>query len=94
MTIKMMTACLGLSLFALASLAFSQGPAFSQGTPEQQQACTPDAMNLCQNYIPDAGRVRACLLSRRASLSPACRAAIGAGEPKSSAPRKRRRRHS
>ncbi|WP_081948851.1 MULTISPECIES: hypothetical protein [unclassified Methylobacterium] len=88
MTIKMKTACLGLSVFALAS------PALSQGTPEQQQACTPDAMSLCQNYIPDAGRVRACLLSRRASLSPACRAAIAAGEPKSSAPRKRRRRHS
>ncbi|WP_083786566.1 hypothetical protein [Methylobacterium nodulans] len=85
MNIKTIVACLGFSLLALSS------PALSQGTPEQQQACTPDAMNLCSEYIPDAGRVKTCLMSKRRNLSSACRAAIASDDPK---PRKRQRRPS
>ena len=85
MNIKTIVACFGFSLLALSS------PALSQGTPEQQQACTPDAMNLCGEYIPDVGRVKACLMSKRRSLSPACRAAFASEDPKS---RKQRRRPS
>ncbi|WP_018259619.1 hypothetical protein [Methylobacterium sp. WSM2598] len=87
MTIKMIAASVGI---AVAALAF---PALAQGTAEQQQACTPDAMSLCGEHIPDAGRVKACLISKRTSLSPACRAAIAANDPKPAAPRKRRRKH-
>ena len=42
-------------------------------TPEQQQACTPDAMRLCGNYIPDVDRITACMIARRSQLSPECR---------------------
>ncbi|KMO41318.1 hypothetical protein VQ03_12900 [Methylobacterium tarhaniae] len=78
--------CIGLTVLMFASPALS----LDRGTPEQQQACTPDAMSFCGPFIPDAVQVRACLLSRRASLSPACRAAIA---PRAHAPRKRRHTH-
>jgi hypothetical protein len=42
-------------------------------TPEQQQACTPDAFRLCGNAIPDVDRVTACMIRNRALLSPGCR---------------------
>ncbi|MDR7039528.1 hypothetical protein J2X36_004304 [Methylobacterium sp. BE186] len=84
MGVRTFFAYLGLSALAASTSAFGQG------TPEQRQACTPDAMSLCGDYIPDAGRVKACLLSQGQRLSPACRAAIGVQEIK---PRKRRRKH-
>ncbi len=86
MIIKCIVACIGLVFLTLQSSAMP----LDRGTPEQQQACTPDAMSFCGAFIPDPGRVRACLLSRRASLSPECRAAIA---PKAQASRKRRHRH-
>ncbi|PIK73489.1 hypothetical protein CS379_08140 [Methylobacterium frigidaeris] len=86
MIIKSIATCIGLTVLTLECLAMS----LDRGTPEQQQACTPDAMSFCGAFIPDPGRVRACLLSRRASLSPECRTAIA---PKAHAPRKRRHRH-
>jgi hypothetical protein len=82
MTTKTLAAGLGLCLLALA------GPARAQGTVDQQQACTPDAMSLCGDFIPDGDRVKACLQRKRQSLSPACRAAI-----ESESPRARRRRN-
>jgi hypothetical protein len=45
----------------------------AQGTPEQQQACQPDAMRLCGEFIPDVQRITACMVKKRAALSPACR---------------------
>jgi hypothetical protein len=42
-------------------------------TPEQQQACSPDAFRLCGPEIPDVDRVTACMIARKAELSPACR---------------------
>ncbi|MGQ0683001.1 hypothetical protein [Bradyrhizobium sp.] len=42
-------------------------------TAEQQQACTPDAMRLCGNYIPDVDRITACMIARKSQLSPECR---------------------
>ena len=41
-------------------------------TQEDADACTPDAMRLCQNAIPDAGRVAQCLVANKQQLSPAC----------------------
>ncbi|WP_407520686.1 hypothetical protein [Methylobacterium oryzisoli] len=77
------TLCAGLGLLALTLSA----PALAQGTPAQQQACTPDAMSLCGEHIPDGARVKACLKSKRSSLSPACRAAIASEDPQ---PRRQR----
>ena len=42
-------------------------------TPDQQQACTPDAMRLCGAYIPDVDRITACMIARKSQLSPECR---------------------
>jgi hypothetical protein len=41
-------------------------------TQEDADACTPDAMRLCQNAIPNADRVAQCLLANKQQLSPAC----------------------
>jgi hypothetical protein len=60
---------------ALAIPLFASGiptPAFAY-TPEQQQACTPDAMRLCGEYVPDVERITACMIARKSQLSPECR---------------------
>jgi hypothetical protein len=56
-----------------ASKALGQG---TEGTLEQRQACTPDAMTLCNNFIPDAVRVKECLIHHIALLSTSCRQVI------------------
>jgi hypothetical protein len=52
-------------------------------SPEVQQACTPDAMRLCQQYVPDRAKITACMMHNRRQLSEACltamRNARGAG---------------
>jgi hypothetical protein len=50
-----------------------------RGTPEMQQACTPDVMRLCNAEIPDVGRITACMKRNRMNLSPACGAVFGVG---------------
>lgn len=64
-------AAAGLSL-ALAVLV-QPGTAFAY-TPEQQQACTPDAMNLCGEFVPDVDAITACMIRKKAQLSPQCAA--------------------
>ncbi|HEY2226906.1 MAG TPA: hypothetical protein VGI22_04045 [Xanthobacteraceae bacterium] len=57
--------------------AFSPAPAAAQATSaQQQQACTPDAMRLCGEFIPDVAKITACMARKRSSLSPACRATM------------------
>jgi hypothetical protein len=67
---------LSAALSMMASVALSQG---AEGTPEQQEACTPDVMKLCGTFIPDAGRVKECLIQRIAVLSLRCREVIEKG---------------
>jgi hypothetical protein len=45
-------------------------------SPEAQQACTPDAMRLCGQFIPDRAKVTACMTAHRHEWSEACRTAI------------------
>ena len=47
--------------------------------PDVQQACTPDAMRLCGQFIPDRAKVEACMNVHRRQWSPECRAAAGGG---------------
>ncbi len=62
-----------LKLSTLAFLAMMAAPlAANAYTQEDADACTPDAMKLCQNAIPDAGRVAQCLVQNKRQLSPAC----------------------
>jgi len=44
------------------ALTFAAWPAAAQQwTPQQRAACEPDAMRLCQQYVSDIGRIRACM---------------------------------
>ena len=51
----------------------------AQGSVDARQACTPDAMRLCSEFIPDAERVKSCMLAKRRELSEDCRIAMGGG---------------
>ncbi len=70
----------GLLLAIALSTALLSGTARAY-TPEQQQACTPDAFRLCGDAIPDVDRVTVCMIRNQAQLSPACRAFFRAPEP-------------
>lgn len=43
---------------------------------DNQYACMSDAMTVCGRFIPDRDRVAHCLMSNRAHVSVACRAAL------------------
>jgi hypothetical protein len=49
----------------------------SISTPEQRRACSPDVYRLCAGEIPSVPKITACLRRKKASLSEACRAAMG-----------------
>jgi len=51
----------------------------AQGTVDAQQACTPDALRLCSEFIPDRAKVASCMMAKRAQLSEPCRLAMGGG---------------
>ena len=59
--------------------SFSSANAQYRGTPEMQQACTPDVMRLCNADVPDVEKIVACMKRNRANLSPACGAVFGVG---------------
>ncbi len=44
-----------------------------------QQACTPDAMRLCSEFIPDVAKITACMKAKRAQISAACLTAMRGG---------------
>ena len=50
-----------------------------------EQLCTPDAMRLCSEFVPDVGRITACMQRKRRQLSPACAAVFK--------PQRKQRRH-
>jgi hypothetical protein len=49
-----------------------QTSASAQCTDQQREACTPDAFRLCGAYMPDPGRVEACLRASGPNLSRPC----------------------
>ena len=62
-------------------------PAAAQAS-DAADRCTPDVMRLCNEFIPDADRIVACLKSKRKQLTPSCASAL---QPQGS--RSSRRRH-
>jgi hypothetical protein len=64
---------LALIIAAVGMASIVAGPAFAQ-SQDDQAACTPDVMRLCQQDIPDRGRIVACLVRSRLQLSSACSA--------------------
>lgn len=76
----------GLVLAAVLFTSAGSVSAFAY-TPEQQQACTPDAMRLCGNFVPDVDRITACMIQKKSQLSPECRRFFRPGpEPVAGAP--------
>ncbi|MDQ2082329.1 hypothetical protein RA307_19235 [Xanthobacteraceae bacterium Astr-EGSB] len=69
------------TMAGLLALASGIMPAAAQGSEEERRACTPDAMRLCREYIPNVERIIACMVARRAELSPACQAFFKPDEP-------------
>jgi hypothetical protein len=67
---------LGLLLAATVTVAMWPRPSAAY-TPEQQQACSPDAMRLCSAFIPDVDMITACMARNKAQLSPPCRVFFG-----------------
>jgi hypothetical protein len=58
-----------------------------------QQACTPDAMRLCQQFIPDRAKITRCMIRKHSQISAPCRAAMRAeGRRRHKEARYRRRR--
>ena len=70
----------GLGLAAVLFVLVAGMPAFAY-TPEQQQACTPDAMRLCGSFIPDVDRITACMIQKKSQLSAECRRYFRAPAP-------------
>ncbi len=60
-------AALGMALAVLVQ----PGAGFAY-TPEEQQACTPDAMRLCSEFVPNVDAITACMIKKKAQLSPQC----------------------
>jgi hypothetical protein len=61
------------SMLAVA-LSIAMWPAAAGAyTPEQQQACSGDAMQLCGEFVPDVDRITACMIRKKSQLSPGCR---------------------
>jgi hypothetical protein len=60
----------------VASLIFGPSGAAAQGTPEARQACAPDAMRLCSDFIPDVPKITRCMKAKYAQLSQECRLAM------------------
>ncbi|MGY3546023.1 MULTISPECIES: hypothetical protein [unclassified Bradyrhizobium] len=73
-------AATALTLQASPSLAFSS---------EAQQMCSGDAMRLCSYEIPDIRRITACMVHKKAQLSPGCRAVMDREHAAATAARKR-----
>jgi len=59
------------SAIAFIITIMAQLPALAY-TQNDADACTPDAMRLCWNAIPDASRISQCLVQNKHQLSPAC----------------------
>ena len=71
---------IGTFAVALAALSLAALPRAAHAyTPEEQAACQPDAFRLCGSEIPNIERVKACMVARRAELSPECKRFFRAG---------------
>jgi hypothetical protein len=58
-------------LLPVFALLIGVNGARAQGDP--RQLCVSDAIRLCNDFIPDAEKVKRCMLSKRGQLSAECR---------------------
>jgi hypothetical protein len=77
-------------VLTLLIVAAGTKPAAAQAS-DAADRCTPHVMRLCNEFIPDADRIVACLKAKRRQLTPACLSAL---QPQGSrSTRNSRRRH-
>ena len=62
-----------LSCLALSGVAKAEDSSLNY-TMEDVTACSPDAMRLCKDKLPDLDAIEACMKAHYASLRPACKA--------------------
>jgi hypothetical protein len=55
------------------------GGAAAEVSEAVKQACTPDAMRLCSDVIPDVAKVTACMKAKSRFVSEACKVAMRGG---------------
>jgi hypothetical protein len=60
-------------LFVALATATDTTPAKAQSAAD---LCTPDVMRLCQDHIPDADKIVACLKAKGRQVSSGCRTAM------------------
>lgn len=70
----------GVIVAAVVSASLLSNPSHAY-TPEQQQACSGDAMRLCGSELPNIERITACMIARRSLLSAGCRVYFRSAEP-------------
>jgi hypothetical protein len=71
-----------LGLMLATAFSVSIWPAASRAyTPEQQQACSDDALRLCSADVPDVDRITACMSRNKEQLTPRCRVFFRDSEP-------------
>jgi hypothetical protein len=54
----------------------TQADVAAQVAQETRQACTPDALRLCADYIPDVPKITSCMEAKFTEISSPCRAAM------------------
>jgi hypothetical protein len=67
---------IGVTLLLAGGLFYHLDRAAAQGDDAARQACTPDAMRLCGDFIPDVAKITVCMKAKRAQLSAPCRAVM------------------
>jgi hypothetical protein len=73
--------------FAVVLAVLTQPGTSHAYTPEQQQACQPDAMRLCGQFVPNADAITACMIQKKLQLSPQCRVFFRSGRGRARPPR-------
>jgi hypothetical protein len=54
----------------------ASGPTRADVSDETRSACTPDAMRLCSEFVPDVPKITRCMQLKYRQLSPDCRMAM------------------
>jgi cysteine rich repeat protein len=66
-------------VFGLVAACFTSPAGARFNMAEARQACTPDVLRLCSNYLSNRGRIVSCLKHNARSLSPGCHSALSGG---------------
>jgi hypothetical protein len=86
-TLSLSAAAVGLVTALFAATA----PARAQPTADAEQACTPDVMRLCNEFVPERDKIVSCLRRKARALSTECRSALRGGGGKAKGKRRHRR---